>query len=420
MVHLGVFTRLRAGGLSRRSLWAVADQALISGTNFVILVLLARHLDQTDFGAFTLAFTALLFVGSLQSALIVQPHMVLGAARLGKEYAAYTTTTALSQLVLAASGALLTAIGAAVVQVAAPEASPLLWALVPAIPAWQLQEFVRGVLYTEGRPRAAFADDLIRYGGQGLGVFAFAQLGWLSGPRALLVLAAASAAATLWGLWAIRPSLGRGADRRAVAENWRFGKWLAGGVLASWFSRELYWFLVAGLVSVAATGTLRAVHTVMGPVHILLRAMGPAFTPGAARAHAEGGAHALGAYITRLGGLTAPIIVAYCVLVSALAEPLLHGLYGDRYTGFGWLMAALALATILEYAGIAIDIGLRASGHSRPGFVANLWSAGIVLTVGVAAVSALGLAGAALGLVVHAAVVTVVLWRRYRRAMRGG
>src|SRR4051794_1527403 len=44
-----------------RSLWALADQILISGTNFVTMVLVARGLDPAGFGAFNLVYGALLF-----------------------------------------------------------------------------------------------------------------------------------------------------------------------------------------------------------------------------------------------------------------------------------------------------------------------------------------------------------------------
>src|SRR5579863_6758098 len=79
-------------GLRRfvKDIWAVADQAMISGSNFTTMVLVARGLgDPAQFGIFTLVYSALLFSNQLQSALITQPHNVLGSARHGQEYAAY-------------------------------------------------------------------------------------------------------------------------------------------------------------------------------------------------------------------------------------------------------------------------------------------------------------------------------------------
>ena len=84
--------------------WAVADQALISATNLVTMVLLARGLSQAAFGSFTLIYSALMLVSSFQSTLITQPHNILGATRHGDDYARYTTTTAIIQVFVLMGG----------------------------------------------------------------------------------------------------------------------------------------------------------------------------------------------------------------------------------------------------------------------------------------------------------------------------
>ena len=42
---------LRLGGLLQRGFWGLCDQALISASNFITTVVLARNLDRPDFGA---------------------------------------------------------------------------------------------------------------------------------------------------------------------------------------------------------------------------------------------------------------------------------------------------------------------------------------------------------------------------------
>ena len=183
--------------------WAVADQALISATNFLTMVLVARGLGgPSEFGAFTLVYSALLFANILQVALITQPHNILGTARHGANYAAYTTSCGLAQLLLVLAEGSIALLVWAVASQAHWAAAAMLLALVPSVVAWQLQEFVRRVLYTEGRHAAAFANDLISYGGQTLAVGALWTLDalqergalathrhWLTGATALYALA---------------------------------------------------------------------------------------------------------------------------------------------------------------------------------------------------------------------------------------
>jgi O-antigen/teichoic acid export membrane protein len=409
--------RCPAGGLLQGGIWAFLDQALISGVSFLTTVLVARSVDAVEFGAFALAYTGLLFARSLQTALVTQPHNVLGTGHR-QDYARYTSSTALSQgLLLALTGAL-TAGGAVVGTLAGWEASALLVSLVPAMVFFQLQEFARRVLYTEGRQRDACGNDLISYGGYMLGGLILWWSGELTGPTALYVLAASSGLATLFGLWQIRSGLVWRIERGVLLENWNFGKWLLGASLGSWTSGQLYLVLVAGLVSVADAGSLRAVQTVMGPTHILLLAIDAGFTPRAASAFADGGESALRLSLRRFFVATAPPMAAYCLLVAAFAAPLLQVVYGDQYAGYGWLLALLSLAYVLEYLSTLAAVGLKARRTSAPIFQAYLLSTLVVLSLGIAMVRAFGLAGAAAGHLVHVLILNGALWARYRRSVK--
>src|ERR1700761_5016742 len=84
-----------------RSPWGLADQVLISGANFVTMVLAGRGLGEAGFGEFSLVYNALLFANILQMSLITQPHNVLGSGRRDDAaYSSYTTTTAMTQVIM--------------------------------------------------------------------------------------------------------------------------------------------------------------------------------------------------------------------------------------------------------------------------------------------------------------------------------
>ena len=76
---------MRASGapaLSRisggKETWALADQALVSGANFLTFVVLARALGVSGFGVFTLSWAVVLLANTLQMALIISPMMSIG------------------------------------------------------------------------------------------------------------------------------------------------------------------------------------------------------------------------------------------------------------------------------------------------------------------------------------------------------
>src|SRR5688500_7097536 len=181
----------KRSGLLGKDVWALGDQVLISGTNFVTMILAARGLHPEAFGAFTLVYSALLFANIFQSTLVTQAHNVLGAARSGADYVRYTTSTAVSQLMIIAAEAAIAGAVAMLAWLQGWEAAPMLIALVPAIVAYQIQEFIRRVLYTEGRFTAAFFNDLLSYGTQTILIASLwlAGEGELTGPRILYIIA---------------------------------------------------------------------------------------------------------------------------------------------------------------------------------------------------------------------------------------
>ena len=56
----------------------MVDQGLISGSNFLIGVLLARWLAPPQFGAYAVAFSLFLSVAMVHQALLLEPQRVFG------------------------------------------------------------------------------------------------------------------------------------------------------------------------------------------------------------------------------------------------------------------------------------------------------------------------------------------------------
>ena len=58
--------------------WALIDQAVVSGGNFITTLFIARGLGIDEFGRFTLAWMVVLFTASLHAASIAAPMMAIG------------------------------------------------------------------------------------------------------------------------------------------------------------------------------------------------------------------------------------------------------------------------------------------------------------------------------------------------------
>lgn len=78
--------------------WALADQAMVSGVNFLTGILLARFLGIEEFGRFTLIWMAVLFVNSIQRTMISGPMMSIGPKQSQSEVAKYYRAVVFQQL----------------------------------------------------------------------------------------------------------------------------------------------------------------------------------------------------------------------------------------------------------------------------------------------------------------------------------
>jgi O-antigen/teichoic acid export membrane protein len=359
----------------------LTDQAIASGSNFVVIILLGRSLEPAAFGYFVLAFTLLQSAGAVQSALITRPHNVLGALRQGEDYVRYTTASALMQLGYATGwGALLLAIAGVAWSTGSPSATLFLLA-APAAVAWQLQEFGRRVLYTEGRLHLALLDDLVSYGAQAAILFALAATGALTGARALVVVAGTSAVAALLVAPFLRRSFAPGLDRDALRTNWRFGRWLGAAEVAYWVASQSYIYIGGLLVGPVVSAVLKAAQTLLGPVSVFL-AFFVNYLP---TVFARSSLDRAGGFARRIRVAfltTVPATVLYGVLAVAFAPTLLRVVYGDDYVQYATVVRLFAAYYVILSVSDVFIAALAAQGRTREIFVGHAAGAVVSLALG--------------------------------------
>ena len=410
----------------RKNSWALTDQVLISGTNFVTGVLTARALAPAEFGTFSVIYAALLFANILQSTLITQAHNVLGATRTGEDYRRYTASTATAQILILLAEILLALPLALIALARGWDAAPMLLAVVPAIFFWQLQEFVRRVLYTETRYARAFLNDLIGYGGQTLvliALFASFKLRGtpFTGAMALYALAGASAAAALVGAFQLRRSLARTVDFAYIRENWHFGKWLAGGELMGWCSSlhmQVWWAAI--LLGTVASADLRAAMILFGPARVISFFLSTVLPTRFAKVLHAGGADALHARIRTIYLGLIPTVGVYCLLLALFPRPVLKLIYGDQYIGGAavTVLVLYSLSAFLNYMQMVVAAALTASRQTRSIFAGSLCGCVVALVMSPLLIWKFGANGAILSMIVTTLVVGMLYVSAYFRRVR--
>ena len=407
--------RLRASWFLRAGSIALVDQGGISLSNFLTSLIVARNVDAHGFGVFTLALTLLFAGNALQGALVTGPLAVLIAGRDSEGRRQYITTTGVIQvgliLVLVALALFAAAIGA-------PDVAVVALAVAVTTVGWQIQEFGRRVLYIEERFSGALANDVLSYGGQVVACAALAAAGVMTPATALLAVGLTSLGAGLLGLWMVRHRLGARPSRADAMLTLRHGVWLAGGEIAQFITARLPVFLLAVLVTVAASGILGAALLVLNPLNVIVFSIWAILPMRLARVRAEQGEAAASRLFRRIQIVTTPPVIAFCLLAAVLGEFLLDLLYDNRYAGYGWLVALIAAFSVLRFHSGLIVAALWSWQKSRAIFVGQVVGAVVAVTAGTALVAALALEGAAIAMILATTTSVIVWWLAYLRRGR--
>ena len=420
-----------AGGTVSRQgardwLLAAADQGLISLSNFLAGVYLARMLDPTQFGVYAVGFLLLHGIGAVQEGIILQPMSTLGAMLGAPRFGRYLTATGMIQVLQASASALAVAVGGWILtRLGNDTAGPALFGLWFVFLVWQPQEYLRRLFYPARRIQDAVLNTAVASGLRLAALVWYGSRGELTGIAGMHAIAWGALAALPLGVWQARQYWQRTALelRGTWRENWAFGRWVLGGQLAAWVSLEVYPILAAGLISFAAAGAYRAVQTLVAPVHVVIAALDPFLTPRAARAEARLGRDAL-RRVLRLAFvyLVVPVL-AYLLLVTLAAPALLALLFGDKYVVYSPAVGLFALQYGLWFLYFPYQVGLKALQRTRPIFIAHGLAIVAMFTLGIAMIRLLGVYGAVFGQVLNALIALIVIglaWRRESRTAMPG
>ncbi len=299
--------------------------------------------------------------------------------------------------------------------------APLLLALAPAVIAWQLQEFVRRVLYTEGRLNAAFINDVLSYGGQASVVLVLYLTQRLTGVSAFYALAITSLIAVAIGIWQIRGSLIKQLDLFALTENWHFGKWLAGAEILGWCSSlSAYLYIAAIIIGTHASGELKSAQILYGPARVFAFFLGTVLPIRFAKTHYAGGDASLHRQFKATARMILPLMAAYCLFVAIFGKWLLRLVFGESFEGSGSLLALYSVSALLNYVEMFVAAALTSSKRTKYIFRGYVYGGVIAFCASWPIIYWLGVNGAIVCMLITAVIVNSMCWLVYHREIIRG
>lgn len=388
--------------VARQGILSLVDQGVVSATNFLTGVIIARACSKEELGLYMLGFSLILLVTDLQGSLISTPYMVYAPRLKDEAHALYTGSTLIHQLalcfliVLALAGGEI-AIGHGV----GPRGlGPVLWALVAVASLIMLREYARRTWFACLKVKRVLLFDSCIAVGQIGGLMLLAHFGLLSASRAYCVIGFACGVAVLSWLWSER-SFYRLRIRESLADlkkNWIFGKWVFACGLVWAISMNLYPWLLAAFHGTASAGIWAACLGVVALGNPAVLGAQNFLGPKIAHVYAQEGGRSLRRFVLR-----ASVAFALPMLVFGLAMmfgggPLVTLLYGHQYAGNGLVVTILAFNLAVSAVAFSFSRALYTVERADVELVVNLVGLFIMLTLGLWLVRSFGILGAALGL----------------------
>jgi hypothetical protein len=386
------------------------DQALYSGTNVLLAVLVAHSVDAENFGAFSLAYILfILVVGSCRSfsggALLIRfGGRSQDAVRLAGARA--ISAAALIGLGLGAACVL------AGVAAGGIHMGPLLW-LGVTLPFLLGQDAIRSTFFAMERPGRAALNDGVWAGLQLLAI-AYVLLTF-EDPSATPFVAAwclAGTAAGLFGLVQLRlaPSMirldGWFGEISDLGTPLLFEYLLAAG------PGHLLYLLTPVVAGTAALGIIRGAYVFFGPLNVLHEASNMLFVPTARRA---GSLTAIKRIATRVAVVMAAIAAVWTLIIGLLPDVLGELAIDEIWSDTSVVVWILGVSLIAEALIAGIGIGLRTVERPVELVRARAAAGPFIVVIGLTAGAAWGAPGLAIGLAVGYTLTAVLAWLALHR-----
>lgn len=411
---------LAAPDLSRpnrlgRAIWTLLDHAVSSLTNLGLSFVALRSLGLESFGAFTVAFGIYLILFGLNQAMVGQPLLVRHSSQPSRAAWELAARRAMgTSLTLGLLGA--SALTASAVPLRDSAVGVGLLALGAVLPGILIQDTLRSVFFSEGRPLLALLNDTVWAVVLGTTLATMLLTDSITLWSIILAWGASAAVAAAFGV----------AQTGVLPAPSQYRTWLrAHRDLWPRFSLEtalsigpaqLSLFLVGGIAGLAALGSLSGARLLFGPVNVLFLGMSSYAIPEGVRMLGHSSMRTR-TFLGRIGlGLAASTVVL-AVMIMLTPQWIWETLIPEgskEVLSLVWPVGWWVAAAGGIYAG---RMGLRILADARASLRAQLATATLMIPFAVTGAFISGALGAGIGLAIANSVAAGWWWIAFVRSL---
>lgn len=317
--------------------FAVLDQGLYSGANFIGSILLARWLDVRQFGEFAIGFTILIFFMQIYTSFILEPMGILGPSNYGDRLKPYLRRHVDLLFIITTPVAVFLAASVVFVRHLNNDSSmsPTLFYSLLGLPFFLFPLLMRRIFYVLQKPGFAFLGSVVYFFGLTGCLLVIKEASKLTSTNGTLVVLLSASASGLLMLSLLRTDrvFLQEIDLKSVLrEIWSFGRWLLLSGLLIGLATQSQVYLTGILSNLEDAGAVRILQNFIQPMMLVFTALSALVTPIIASAFASGNYQSVRRKIAQFIFGACLLALTYECLLILFGNSLSHALFFGKYS----------------------------------------------------------------------------------------
>ncbi|MBP6511362.1 MAG: oligosaccharide flippase family protein [Bacteroidia bacterium] len=395
-----------------------ADQALVSGLNFLSSVVLARYLGLEGFGIYSIAWLGVMIASSINQPFIIAPMQTLSGKKVSTAQSDYLQALVFKQLIFAALMGLLSFLVVIVMSYVLDQwkVQSIILAFPLAVFAFLLQDFFRRYFFVIGKPYKALLIDAIAYGGVLLASFTIHYVRSMDAQFILLLTAVFFLYASLVGLWSLdqlrfKPKV----IKATILEHWDFSKWLTVTALLQWFSGNLFIIAAGAILGPVAVGVTRMAQNIVGITHVLFLAMENIIPVRASQHQRNGGNEEMFRYLWKFALQMGAVTLTLLTTLAIFSKQIILFFYGTEFVAYQHLLIGFCALYVIIFIGYPMRYAIRTLENTRLIFISFIATSIFSILTAYPIIRTFGLNGVLIGLVITQLITLVLYYYSLRK-----
>ena len=393
------------------------DQAIVSGSNFLISILVLRFIGIESFGIFSFIWLLLLFINSVQLAYIISPLLTNAPKQRKSEINLFYGHCFIQQifftlLAFIFSFYFLEYMGNFVKSYQLEKFS-LSFSLI--ILFSQFYQFLRRICFSKNLFLKATISDFFLYLFIITSLVYFNYVNELDLNKILWVFVIFFFLGTTYNMSLILSfNFNIKKTPHFIKENWIIGKWLLFTSILQWFSGNL-WVINTGIIlGPYILGIVRACQTVLNISNLVFQSFENIFPSLSSLKYKTGGLKSMNDFLDSFFKKGLFLTIFFSVILIFLAKPILYFFYGNETANYSKLLIFLAFLIPLHFLQYPFSYGLRTIGKTRPIFFSYLFSSVIAIIASTYIINYFKLDGLIFGLYFSQIIISSYIYLSYK------